>query len=166
MLVTPVRSTYDPISRNQPPSQMATNYTTLNIHARSRRRMGGFGEIYITMCHRQSATDNTLKTFSWEKKNFYSQHSRSTWKIKFASHVCRQKNNPTAYTTLKAQQKTRFESDTSLWCLGWMKNCVCVLVQEFFMRSSGRSEMETFWVEVEGERERERLPCWSSLKLL
>lgn len=92
-------------------SQLATNYTTLNIHTRS-MRAGGSWEIYITIPapadwreRERNVTDNTLKVLSWNKikKNFF-RHPRSTWKINSASHVCHH-NDPRLYLQFTRRRK-------------------------------------------------------------
>lgn len=101
-------------------SQMATNYTTLNINIHTLECVVLLGNLHYGT---ETVTDNTLKSFFFtssrkrKEKLFSVTVSRSTWKIKSASHVSSYEF-PSVFLylqftvlMLKAQQNTRFGNE-------------------------------------------------------
>lgn len=128
MLVTPVMFCTH-LSLSHPlfsQCQMATNYTTLNINTVEWSALGK-STLRRRECNRQHIKKVLFFSWKWKEKLFSVTVSRSTWKIKSASHVCHHMNSRlylqfTVYTLLKAQRihvsETSLQNDTSSWCLG------------------------------------------------
>lgn len=105
---------YTPFSHSLP-CQMATNYTTLNIHADSEGvRVVTVGKSTYRERKRSSATDNTLKAFRW---NFFpTRNSIGMKNWNFITCVS-SKESPsvfTVYTPLKALRECFFFSNSTL----------------------------------------------------